>query len=188
MERADLHGYQNFCVDYIKSHPESMLLLDMGLGKTVISLTAIADLIYDRYEVSRVLVIAPLRVAKNVWPEERASWEHTRPLRMSVITGTSKQREAAVRADADVYVINRENVCWLVRWFETEKIRWPFDMVVIDELSSFKNHQSLRWKALRKVRPMIRRIVGLTGTPASNGLMDLWAEMCLIDRGERLGR
>ena len=188
MERADLHDYQNFCVDYIKDRPESMLLLDMGLGKTVISLTAIADLMYDRFEVNRVLVIAPLRVAKSVWPEERENWGHTAFLRMSLVTGTAKQRQAALQADADVYVINRENVCWMIHWMETQRMRWPFDMVIIDELSSFKNHQSLRWKALRKVRPLVKRVVGLTGTPASNGLMDLWAEMCLIDRGERLGR
>ena len=188
MNRKDLHKYQNYCVDYIKTHPEALIFLDCGLGKTVISLTAIKDLMFDRFEVGRVLVVAPLRVAKNVWPEEKENWDHTSSLRMSVITGTAKQREAALRTPADIYVINRENVCWLVNWLDTERIPWPFDMVVIDEISSFKNHQSLRWKAMRKVRPKIKRIVGLTGTPASNGLMDLWAEAFLIDKGERLGR
>lgn len=136
----------------------------------------------------KTLVIAPLRVAKIVWPEEKNQWDHTHFLRMSVITGSAKQRKEALRTPADVYVINRENVKWLISSFEDAKIPWPFDMVVIDELSSFKNHKSQRWKALKKVRPMIGRMVGLTGTPASNGLMDLWAETYLIDNGKRLGR
>ncbi len=188
MKRENMHKYQNYCVDFVKSHPEAMLILSMGLGKSVISLTAILDLMFDSFDVGKVLVIAPLRVANMVWPEERETWEHASFLRMSVITGTAKQREAALEASADVYVINRENVKWLADRFEKKKERWPFDMVVIDELSSFKNHQSLRWKALRKVRPYIKRIVGLTGTPASNGLMDLWAETYLIDQGQRLGK
>ena len=143
---------------------------------------------FDSFEVGKVLVIGPLRVCNTVWPEERLKWDGMDFLRMSVMTGTAKQREAAMRVPADVYVINRENVRWLVDYLEKRKIPWPFDMVVIDELSSFKNHQSQRWKALRKVRPKIRRMVGLTGTPASNGLMDLWAEVHLIDGGKRLGR
>ena len=146
------------------------------------------DLMFDSFEVSKVLVIGPLRVCNSVWPEERLKWDGMDFLRMSVMTGSAKQREAAMRVPADIYVINRENVRWLVEYLEKRKIPWPFDMVVVDELSSFKNHQSQRWKALRKVRPRIKRIVGLTGTPASNGLMDLWAETFLIDRGERLGR
>lgn len=154
----------------------------------MISLSAIMDLMFDRFEVSRVLVIGPLRVCSSVWPQERLKWDGMDFLRMSVITGSCRQREASLRTQADVYVINRENVKWLVDWLEQHRIPWPFDMVVIDELSSFKNHQSLRWKALRKVRPRIRRMVGLTGTPASNGLMDLWAEVFLIDGGKRLGR
>ena len=154
----------------------------------MISLSAIMDLMFDRFEVSRVLVIGPLRVCSSVWPQERLKWDGMDFLRMSVITGSCRQREASLRTQADVYVINRENVKWLVDWLEQHRIPWPFDMVVIDELSSFKNHQSLRWKALRKVRPKIRRMVGLTGTPASNGLMDLWAEVFLIDGGKRLGR
>lgn len=188
MKRTDLHGYQNFCVDFLKSHPMAMLILEMGLGKSCISLTAILDLMFDSFDVGRVLVIAPLRVAKTVWPEERENWEHASFLKMSVMVGSAKQREAALHEKADIYVINRENVKWLVDYLEKRRIPWPFDMVVIDELSSFKNHQSQRWKALRKVRPKIKRIVGLTGTPAGNGLIDLWAETALIDNGERLGR
>ena len=143
---------------------------------------------FDSFEVGKVLVIGPLRVCNSVWPEERLKWDGMDFLRMSVMTGTARQREVAMRVPADVYVINRENVRWLVDYLEKRKIQWPFDMVVIDELSSFKNHQSQRWKALRKVRPKISRMVGLTGTPASNGLMDLWAEVYLIDGGKRLGR
>ena len=188
MRRQDLHEYQNYCVEFLKTHPEAMLILQMGLGKSAVSLTAILDLMFDSFDVGRVLVIAPLRVAKTVWPEERDTWEHANFLKMSVIVGSVKQREAALRAAADIYVINRENVKWLVDYLEKHRIPWPFDMVVIDELSSFKNNQSQRWKALRKVRPQIKRMVGLTGTPASNGLLDLWAETFLIDKGERLGR
>lgn len=188
MKRSDLHEYQDFCVEYLKTHPEAMLILEMGLGKSAISLTAILDLMFDSFDVGKVLVIAPLRVAKTVWPEERETWEHASFLRMSVMVGNAKQREAALHTPADVYVINRENVKWLTDYLEKRRKPWPFDMVVIDELSSFKNHQSQRWKALRKVRPKIQRIVGLTGTPAGNGLMDLWAETCIIDGGERLGR
>ena len=188
MKRCDLHEYQNYCVEYLKTHPEAMLFLSMGLGKSVTALTAILDLMFDSFDVGKVLVIAPLRVAKTVWPEERDTWEHANFLKMSVIVGSAKQREAAMRVPADIYVINRENVKWLVDYLEKRRIPWPFDMVVIDELSSFKNHQSQRWKALRKVRPHIKRMVGLTGTPASNGLMDLWAETFLVDKGARLGR
>ena len=146
------------------------------------------ELMFDRFEVSKVLVIGPLRVSSSVWPEERLKWDGLDFLQMSVVVGSAKQREAALRKPADVYVVNRENVKWLIDYFEKRRIPWPFDMVVIDELSSFKNHSSQRWKALRKVRPKIKRIVGLTGTPAANGLMDLWAEVFLIDKGERLGR
>jgi len=188
MRREQLHGYQQYCVGFLEEHPEALLILEMGLGKTAVTLTAILDLLFDSFEVSKVLVIAPLRVAKNVWPEEREGWEHTTFLQLSVIVGSAKQRESALRTPADVYVINRENVKWLVDYLEKRRIPWPFDMVVVDELSSFKNHQSQRWRALRKVRPRIKRMVGLTGTPASNGLMDLWAEVFLIDNGQRLGR
>lgn len=188
MKRTDLHEYQNYCVDFLKNHAESMLILEMGLGKSAISLTAIVDLMFDSFDVGKTLVIAPLRVARQVWPEERDTWEQASILKMSVMVGSAKQRETAYNTPADVYVINRENVRWLTDYLEKRRIPWPFDLVVIDELSSFKNHQSQRWKALKKVRPHIRRIVGLTGTPAGNGLMDLWAETCLIDNGQRLGR
>ena len=154
----------------------------------MISLTAILDLMFDSFDVGKVLVIGPLRVCASVWPEEHTKWDGLDFLKMSVIVGSAKQREAAMRVPADIYVINRENVKWLVDYLEKRRIPWPFDMVVIDELSSFKNHQSQRWKALRKVRPQIKRLVGLTGTPASNGLMDLWAETFLVDKGARLGR
>ncbi len=187
MNGNDLHEYQAYCVNFIETHPEAMLILEMGLGKTVVSLTAVLNLMFDRFEVGRTLVIAPLQVAESVWPEERAKWEHTSFLRLSVVTGSAKKREAALTALADVYVVNRENVSWLADYLEKHKIPWPFDMVVIDELSSFKSREARRWKALRKVRPHIRRIVGLSGTPAGNGLMDLWAETYLIDQGKRLG-
>lgn len=154
----------------------------------MISLTAILDLLFDRFEVSKVLVIGPLRVCSSVWPEERMKWDGLDFLQMSVIVGNARKREEALQTPADVYVINRENVKWLTDYLEKRNIPWPFDMVVIDELSSFKNHQSQRWKALKKVRPKIRRMIGLTGTPASNGLLDLWAETYLIDKGQRLGR
>ena len=152
MKRQDLHEYQTYCVRFLMEHPEAMLILEMGLGKSAVSLTAILDLMFDSFEVSKTLVIAPLRVAKTVWPQERAAWEHANFLRMSVMTGSAKQREEALKTPADVYVINRENIKWLVDYLEKRRIPWPFDMVVIDELSSFKNHSSQRWKALRKVR------------------------------------
>ena len=188
MKREQLHEYQRYCMDFITGHPEALLILSMGLGKSVTTLYSILDLMFDRFEVSKVLIIAPLRVCTSVWPEERLKWEGLEFLRMSVVTGSAKEREAALRKAADIFIINRENVKWLVDYLKKRRIPWPFDMVVIDELSSFKNHTSQRWKALKKVRPEIRRIVGLTGTPASNGLMDLWAEVFLIDGGERLGR
>ena len=188
MKRTDLHNYQDFSVEYIKSHPEAMIILDCGLGKTAVTLTAILDLMFDRFDVGKTLVVAPLRVCTSVWPAERETWEHVSFLRMSVMVGDAKQRATALRAQADVFVVNRENLKWLTDYLEKHNMPWPFDMVVIDELSSFKNHQSQRWKALRKVRPYIKRIVGLTGTPASNGLLDLWAEVFLIDKGVRLGR
>lgn len=182
------HEYQNYAIRFAEEHREALLLLDMGLGKTAISLQAILDLMFDRFEVSKTLVIGPLRVSRDVWPTELKKWDGFDFMRMSAIVGDAKARVSALRTPADVYVINRENVKWLVEYFEKKRIPWPFDMVVIDELSSFKNHQSQRWRALRKVRPYIKRIVGLTGTPASNGLMDLWAEVFLIDNGQRLGR
>ena len=179
------HDYQKYAIDYIEAHPIAAVLLDMGLGKTSITLTAIHDLLFDRFEVEKVLVIAPLRVARDTWPEEVKKWDHLKDLRLSVIVGTEAERLAALSRKADIYIINRENIPWLI-----EKSGYPFDydMVVIDELSSFKNHEAQRFKALMKVRPKVKRIVGLTGTPAGNGLMDLWAEFKLLDGGKRLGR
>ena len=182
------HSYQERAKNFIEDHEAAGLFLEMGLGKTVITLTAIDELMNDRFEVSRVLVIAPLRVAEDTWSRESKKWDHLKHLRISKILGSAADRKAALKKDADIYVINRENVVWLVEYLEKERIKWPFDMIVIDELSSFKNNQAKRFKALRKVRPMVDRIVGLTGTPAANSLMDLWAEMYLLDRGERLGR
>ena len=180
-----LHDYQEYAVKFIEEHKIAALLLDMGLGKTITTLTAINNLIYDLFEVRKVLIIAPLRVARDTWSAEVQKWDHLKYLRYSVAVGTAEERIAALKADADIYVINRENVQWLI---EQSGVAFDFDMVIIDELSSFKNHQSKRFKALMKVRPKVKRIVGLTGTPASNGLMDLFAEFKLLDMGERLGR
>lgn len=179
------HKYQEYATQRIIDTPYIGLFLEMGLGKTVATLTAIDILLHDYFEVNRVLVIAPLRVAEDTWPREIEKWDHLSHLRISKVLGSANQRRKALKADADIYVINRENVDWLVG--ELGK-KWDFDMVVIDELSSFKNHQSKRFRALRRVRPMIRRVVGLTGTPAPNGLIDLWPQIYLLDQGERLGR
>lgn len=181
------HDYQQRAINFILEHDAAGLFLEMGLGKTAITLTAIDKLMNDLFEVSRVLVIAPLRVAEDTWSRESSKWDHLKHLKISKILGPAEERRRAMTADADVYVINRENVVWLVDTLAKARIKWPFDMVVIDELSSFKSNQSKRFKALRKVRPLIDRIVGLTGTPAANSLMDLWAEIYLLDRGQRLG-
>lgn len=182
------HEYQRYCIEYIKTHDVSALFLDMGLGKTVTTLTALRDLMLDDLQVSKALVIAPLRVARDTWPAEVEKWDHLSDLDVSVIVGTAKERTAALNHSAMIYVVNRENVRWLVEYYEKNGLRWDFDCVVIDELSSFKNHQAQRFKWLRKVRPFVRRWIGLTGTPTSNGLMDLWAEIGILDGGERLGR
>ena len=179
------HDYQRYAIRYIETHPIAAILLDMGLGKTVITLTAIQHLLYDRFEIHKVLVIAPLRVAKYNWPEELKKWEHLRDLRYSVVVGNREERIAALRMQADLYIVNRENVQWLV---EESSYPFDFDMLVVDELSSFKSYQAKRFRALMKVRPKVKRIVGLTGTPSSNGLMDLFAEFRLLDMGQRLGR
>lgn len=183
--RYSPHEYQRFATEYIEAHPVAAVLLDMGLGKTSITLTALNNLLFDSFKVCRILVIAPLRVARNTWGAEIEKWDHLRGLRYSVAVGTETERMAALRKKADIYLINRENVQWLIA---ESGIPFDFDMVVIDELSSFKNHQTKRFRALMKVRPKVKRIVGLTGTPSSNGLMDLWAEFRLLDMGERLGR
>ena len=179
------HDYQAYAIDYIKTHPAAAVLLDMGLGKTVISLTAIADLLFDSFEAHRILVVAPLRVARDTWPAEIEKWEHLQHLTYSVVVGTPKERRAALMANSDITIINRENLQWLI---EDSGFPFTYDMVCIDELSSFKNHKSKRFQALMKVRPKVKRIIGLTGTPSSNGLMDLWAEFKLLDMGQRLGR
>lgn len=181
------HSYQQRATDLVVSKKSVGLFLDMGLGKTVITLTAVNELIYDRFEVSRVLVIAPKRVAEDTWTREHKKWDHLRELRISKVLGTAAQRLRALEQDADVYVIGRDNVVWLVDHYSKKK-HWPFDMIVIDELSSFKNPQAKRFRALRKILGVTQRVVGLTGTPSPNGLMDLWAQVYLLDRGERLGR
>ena len=183
--RYEPHDYQQYAISYIEAHPVAAVLLDMGLGKTSITLTALNDLLFDRFEVHKVIVIGPLRVARNTWGAEIEKWDHLTGLKYSVAVGTETERLSALRKQADIYIINRENVQWLI---SESGIPFDFDMVVIDELSSFKNHQTKRFKALMKVRPKVKRIVGLTGTPSSNGLMDLWAEFRLLDMGERLGR
>jgi SNF2 family DNA or RNA helicase len=183
--RFSPHDYQKYAIDYIESHPVAAVLLDMGLGKTVISLTAIFDLLFDSFEVSRILVVAPLRVARDTWPAEIRKWEHLSGLTYAVAVGNARERKAALMQGADVTIINRENLGWLI---DDSGIPFTYDMVVLDELSSFKNHKSKRFRALMKVRPKVKRIIGLTGTPSSNGLMDLWAEFKVLDQGQRLGR
>ena len=183
--RYSPHEYQRYATEYIETHPVAAVLLDMGLGKTSITLTALNNLLFDSFEVRRILVIAPLRVARNTWGAEIEKWDHLNSLHYSVAVGTETERLSALKKQADIYLINRENVQWLI---SESGIPFDFDMVVIDELSSFKNHQTKRFRALMKVRPKVKRIVGLTGTPSSNGLMDLWAEFRLLDMGERLGR
>lgn len=177
------HEYQEYAKEFIVGRKVSALFLDCGLGKTVITLTAIWELLLDYFEIRRVLVIAPLRVSRDTWSGELKKWDHLSGIVMSLVLGSEKDRRAALNRRANVYVINRENVEWLV-----ENYRWDFDMVVIDELSSFKSHKAKRFKALKKVRPMVKRMVGLTGTPAPNGLIDLWAEIGILDMGQRLGR
>lgn len=179
------HEYQQYATDFILTHPVAAVLLEMGLGKSVITLTAIRDLCLDSFEVHSVLVIAPLRVARDTWPAEIQKWDHLKDLTYSVAVGTPQERLAALLKPVFLHIINRENVQWLI---EESGLQWHYDMVVIDELSSFKSHQSKRFRSLLKMRPQVRRFVGLTGTPAGNGLMDLWAEFRLLDMGKRLGR
>lgn len=177
------HDYQKFATNFTLERPVCCLMLDMGLGKSVIALTALWSLALDSFDAGRILVIAPKRVAENTWPQEMAKWEHLAGLSYSLVLGGRKRREEALAKKASVYIINRENVAWLV-----ENRRWDFDTVVIDELSSFKSSQAQRFKALKKVRPLVRRVIGLTGTPAPNSLLDLWPQMFLLDMGQRLGR
>ena len=179
------HPYQEYATNRILENDAVGLFLDMGLGKTVSTLTAIDQLLYDYFDTQKVLVIAPLRVAQKTWPDEIRKWDHLKHLRISRVLGTEKQRRAALRDKADIWVINRENVEWLVDLYGKD---WPFDLVVIDELSSFKSSKARRFRALRKVRPGIKRIIGLTGTPTPNGLIDLWPQVYLLDQGARLGK
>jgi SNF2 family DNA or RNA helicase len=181
------HTYQTYATGKIMEQEAVGLFLDMGLGKTVITLTAIEQLQWQECNTGKALIIAPLRVAKDTWAREAQKWDHLKGVRLSRVLGTEKQRIQALNVDADVYITNRENVSWIVSHFKDGKT-WPFDMIVIDELSSFKDQSSQRFKALRKVRPKSQRIVGLTGTPAPNGLIDLWSQVYLLDRGERLGK
>lgn len=184
LHRDNLHEYQKYSIEFIKKNPISAIFLDCGLGKTVITLTAIKDLILDSFEVKKVLVICPLRVA-TVWNDELHNWSHLDGLKISTAIGSQSERLEALKQKADIYIINRENVEWLVN---KSGSKFDFDMLVIDELSSFKSYQAKRFKSLLKVRPEVTRIVGLTGTPTSNGLMDLWAEYRILDFGKRLGR
>lgn len=177
------HAYQSYCIDRVVEVKNLALLLDMGLGKTVITMSAINDLKYNRFLVSKVLVIAPKKVAESTWSKEAAKWDHLNLLRVVKVLGSQSKRIKALNTPADIYVINRENVTWLVDYYRTS---WPFDMVVVDEFSSFKSHQAKRFKSLTYIRKHIDRFVGLTGTPAPNGLMDLWAQIYLLDQGERL--
>lgn len=188
MNENNLHPYQRAAVDHIITHPYCGLFLEMGLGKTVSTLTAINLLINCYGEVRRVLIVAPLRVAQSTWSDECAVWEHLGNLRIAKILGSVKQREAALKEDADLYVVNRENIPWLTTKYQHLFINNFFDMLVIDELSSFKSSKTSRWKAMRLVRPYFSRVVGLTGTPSPNGYIDLWAELYLLDQGERLGK
>ena len=183
------HDYQKYCISEMICNTEKGLFLDMGLrleknGKTVITLSALNDLIYNRFEVGKVLVIAPKTVAEDTWTREQEKWEHLKLLRVQPVLGTLKKRIVALNTQSDIYVINRENVVWLVDYY---KSAWPFDTVVIDELSSFKNPSAKRFKAMKCIRPLIKRVYGLTGTPAPNGLEDLWAQIYLLDQGKRLG-
>lgn len=177
------HNYQSFAAEFILEHPVCCLMLDMGLGKTVVTLSALWELALDYFDIGKVLVIAPKRVATDTWPRELSKWEHLTGLTASLVVGNREQREKALNCPAFLYIINRENVSWLV-----ENFRWDFDTVVIDELSSFKSNRTERFKAMKKVRPLVHRVIGLTGTPAPNSLLDLWPEMYLLDMGQRLGR
>lgn len=179
------HPYQQAAKQWVIEKPKCGLFLPMGLGKTVIALTAICELMYDRFEIGKVLIIAPIRVVKSTWPNEIRKWRHTQKLSYSMLVGDKKSRIKAARQEADIYLINRENVAWLVDYWRSD---WPYDMVVIDELSCFKSPQAKRFKALRKVMPLVNRFVGLTGTPTPKGLPDLWSQVYLMDAGQRLGK
>ncbi len=179
------HDYQKYCILRGLQQPELMLFLDMGLGKTVVTLTIVNDLRYNRFQIRRCLVIAPKKVAEDTWTREQEKWDHLHLLKIVPVLGSQTKRIRALNSPGDVYVVNRENIPWLVDYYRND---WPFDMVVIDEMSSFKSHQAKRFKSLKNIRGHIHRMIGLTGTPAPNGLMDLWAQIYLLDSGKRLGR
>ena len=180
--------HQRLAEEFVLSHRRCGLFLQMGLGKTVVTLTALAKMLYDEYSISKVLVIAPLNVARDTWTREVAKWDHLSDLRLSTVLGTEKERVSALSSDADIYVINRENVAWLVEWLAKNRKPWPFDAVVLDELSSFKSAKSKRFRALRRVIGQAKVVIGLTGTPAPNGYIDLWPQVYLLDQGRRLGK
>lgn len=186
LNETNLHSYQTHGINSIKDNPFYALFLDMGLGKTVTTLTAVKQLMYDDFDVSRVLIIAPKRVAENVWTSEVENWAHLNDLKISRIIGTEKQRKAALKERADIYTLGRDNVAWLCGQYGGSAL--PFDMLVVDESSSFKNPKSIRFKSLKAVQPSFKRIVLLTGTPAPNGLIDIWSQIYLLDRGQRLGK
>lgn len=185
MNESNLHGYQHHAIDHVMDNPFAGLFLKMGLGKTIITGTVLNRLLFEEMEVSKVLIIAPLRVAENTWSTEFAKWDHLKHIKISKVLGNVNQRLNALKKSSDVFIINRENVPWLVSHYQTA---WPFDCVVIDELSSFKSAKAARFKALRMVRPYMKRVIGLTGTPSPNGLIDLWPQMYLLDQGQRLGK
>ena len=184
LDASNLHDYQRQCIDWILEHPKCALFVDMGLGKTITTLTAINELMYNRHEISRVLIVAPLRVARDTWVDEVQQWAHVRHLSVSVALGTPKQRTAALAKEADIYITSRDNIKWLV----SQSKEWTYDCLVIDELSSFKSAKSQRFKSLKKVVHLTKRVIGLTGTPTSKGIEDLWSEIYLLDEGERLGK
>ena len=179
------YAYQEYAENFIIENPGAGLLLDMGMGKTSISLSAVEKLIRDYFELTKILVIAPLEPARNTWPAEVAKWDHLKGLRYSLVLGSEKERLAALSRDVEIYIINRDNIVWLVNHY---KKQWPFECVIIDELSSFKSAKSQRFRALKRVRPLIQRVVGLTGTPSPNGLLDLWSQVYLLDSGAALGK
>lgn len=184
MNESNLHNYQRACVEHIINTTHCGVFLEMGLGKTVSTLTAINALMYDYCEINSVLIIAPKRVAESVWQEEAEKWDHLKHLTFSKIIGTQHQRIEAIKAKANIYIISRDNIAWLCALYGGNKL--PFEMIVVDELSSFKSYKSLRFKSLKAAQPYFKRFVGLTGTPAPNGLIDLWPQIYLMDRGQRL--
>lgn len=185
LQENQMHNYQRHCVEHIMSHPECGLLLEMGLGKTIASLTALNLLLFDTFEVKKPLIIAPLNVAKYTWQDEIDNWAHLKHLKLVKILGDEKSRSKALNSPADIYIINRENVAWLVGKVGSA---WSFDMLILDELTSFKSSKAIRFKALKQIRPLVKRVVGLTGTPSPNGYIDLWSQIFLLDQGERLGK